>query len=399
MKRFYLVIACIAAASCSLLSPDSPDYTKTSVFEDSNLQRLARMFAELPLETEHLKEVHDAVEASSGQGYDEEYTMDCILAEPGSGVGSSKALTKAAGYTNPLRNLIREYYDSHPATRASTDEMMDRLAASGYQVYWPYSENWDGETFPLITFDPGYGAESNYGYYVSLLEDGTRKIDSVYVDERVAMKRPVWVLNSNSDSGFSPVDLFSTMLPTRSAKGEIQPSPACTDSSQSRSSAALSTTRYRKLMMKSFKMLRHYDSWFRGASEFICKIGSVEGFNASTEAELKLYSPSVTDFVIVVQRKYLGKELPFESLLVSDFSEQLDKLAFLVTEDDGGTRTNWRCQASVKIQSKTYGFDIDIPYNEKDDIVWRGQLSKQFFEEQDLVSGRFGDVIITFELE
>lgn len=266
-------------------------------------------------------------------------------------------------------------------------------------MYWPYSENWDGETFPLITFDPGYGAESNYGYSVSFLEDGTRKIDSVYVDERVAMKRPVWVLNSNSDSGFSPVDLFSTMLPTRGEERGIQPLPACSDSSQSRTTAATSGTRYRKLMMKSFKMLRHYDSWFRGASEFICKIGSVEGFTASTEAELKLYSPSVTDFVIVVKRKYLGKELPFESLLVSDFSEQLDKLAFLVTEDDGGTRTNWRCQASVKIQSKTYGFDIDIPYNEKDDIVWRGQLSKQFFEEQDLVSGRFGDVIITFELE
>lgn len=150
MKLFYLIIVCVAAASCSLLSPDSPDNTKTSVFEDTNLQRLARMFAELPMEAAHLQEVHDAVSASSGQGYDEEYTMDCLLAEPGSGVGSirvrdvtgagagkagsnagtktgagsGRAGTKATNYGNPLRNLIREYYEAHPETKASADEMI-----------------------------------------------------------------------------------------------------------------------------------------------------------------------------------------------------------------------------------------------------------------------------------
>ena len=51
------------------------------------------------------------------------------------------------------------------------------------------------------------------------------------------------------------------------------------------------------------------------------------------------------------------------------------------------------------IKSKSYGFDVDIPYNEKDDIVWRGQLSARYFEEEDVVSGRFGDVIVNFELD
>ena len=152
-------------------------------------------------------------------------------------------------------------------------------------------------------------------------------------------------------------------------------------------------------MLRSFKMLRNYDSWFGGASEFWIKVGSVEGFNASTEAELKLFSPSVTDFMIVVKRRDVGKEMPYEAIMVSDFSTQLDKIAFLVVEDDGGTRTGWKCEASVKIQSKTYGVSLDIPYNEKDDIVWRGQLSARFFEEEDIVTGRFGDVICSFELE
>ena len=44
------------------------------------------------------------------------------------------------------------------------------------------------------------------------------------------------------------------------------------------------------------------DSWFAGASEFFVKIGSVEDFTAVTEAELQLYNPLVTDFMIVVKR-------------------------------------------------------------------------------------------------
>ena len=383
MKRILFLLFLLPAASCSLIDPDErmvPDK-----IEDRNLQRLARMFAELPMDDGHLREVYDAVEASSGSGYDEEYTMERLLKEPGSGVGtqSVRVQTKASReYGNPLRNLIREYYEAHPVTKASVEDMIEQLASSDYQLYWPYSEDWDGETFPIITFDPGYGAESNYGYAVSYLEDGTRQIDSVYVDESVAMQRPVWVLNSNRDSGFSPVDLFSTVFPSRGASTRVE-----------------TASRQRVLKMKGFKMLRNYDSWFGGASEFWVKCGSVEGFSASTEAELKLYSPSVTDFMIVVKRKYLNKELPFDVILVSDFSQQLDKVAFLVTEDDGGTRTSWKCQAAVKIQGKSYGIDLDLPFNEKDDIVWRGQLSARYFEREDIVTGQFGDVRITFELD
>ena len=120
---------------------------------------------------------------------------------------------------------------------------------------------------------------------------------------------------------------------------------------------------------------------------------------ASTDAELALYYPSITDLVIVVKRKYVDVELPYDAILMTDFTSQQDKLAFLLTEDDGGTNTSWKCSATVKYQSKAYGFDIDIPYKDKDDIVWRGQLDADFFREEDIVSARFGDVILKFSLE
>ena len=386
--RYHILILALLLPSCTALVNDRPE-KDTPGNIDLSLKGLARMFAELPLGPEHLIEVYDAVGSSSGNGYDEEYTIDAIISNPGAGVGDALGSKAGAGYGNPLRNLIQGYLqgkveESGLATKAgeSTEELtrslMERLSASGYQLYWPYSEDWDGKTFPIITFDPGFGAESNYGYQISYDSEGYKVVDSDYVDEAVAKRRPVWVLNSNTDSGFTPLELFA---PGGALRG---PSTA---------------SRPRRLMMKSFTMMRNFDSWFGGASEFWIKVGSVEGFNASSEAELKLYTPSVTDFIIVVKRKYVGKELPFEAILVSDVTPQLDKLAFLVTEDDGGTRTTWKCDIAVKIQSKAYGITVDIPFNEKDDIVWRGRLSRSFFEEEDVVTARFGDVKISFELD
>ena len=378
--KYIRFIPALLLVSCTgtIEAPGIPEPEPAATEVDFSPAGLARLFSALPLEKEHLEEVFDAVGSSCGNGYDEEYTMSCLIDEPGRGVGE-KPGTRAGkpSYRKPLRDLIRDHLNGSARTRAGAEDLLAALAKTDFQLYWPYSSDWDGESFPVITFDPGSGLETNYGYEVSVGPDGARIVDSVYVDEALAMKRPVWVFNSNSDAAFRPLKAPDTSF--------FDP-------------AAAPAGRQRRLLLKSFKMLRNYDSWFGGASEFWVRVGSVEGFNATTDEELKLYYPSVTDFMIVVRRRDLGKDLPYEALLVSDFTPQLDKLAFLLVEDDGGSRTQWKAEVAVKIQSKSYGVSIDIPYNEKDDIVWRGQLSARFFEEEDVVTGRFGDVVCSFEL-
>ena len=144
-------------------------------------------------------------------------------------------------------------------------------------------------------------------------------------------------------------------------------------------------------------MLRNYDNWLEGGSEFIIKCGSVNGFKASKEEDLAKYSPSVTDCMVVVKRKQLGLTLPLGVVLLTDFTEQMENIAFLITEDDGGTVTQWKCEAMVKYNSKSYGFNLDIPYRSKDDIVWRGQLSRDYLTGGRYTYSRLGDVEVTFE--
>lgn len=395
-----------------------------------SLEEFAGILSALPMDRSHLGEVFDAVCASSENGYDEEYMLADLVGSPGAGVGDGVFRSKAAPrYDRPLRDLLSDYFEANPSavpTRAGSSEACLRmLEESDMQIYWPYSEDWDGEAFPIITFDPGDGSEYNYGYQAVRGEDGSVEIQSVYVDEQVAMSRPVWVINNNDDSHLVPVQsafldgagaaalMVDASSPEMQAFSGVQASSEAWASSGEQAlthvvrtataDAAASVQGSEgdvpgdRLYIRSLKMLRNYDSWFGGASEFVIKCGAVDGFRATSEEDLSKYRPSVTDCVVVVKRRQLGMSVPLGILLLTDYTPQMENIAFLVTEDDGGKVENWKCEATVKWQSKSYGFTLNIPYRDRDDIVWRGQLSRSFFERGSIVTDRFGDVEITFE--
>lgn len=367
---------------------DLPGMAEDSLF---TLSDVAKILSDLPLQEEHLAEVHDAVSSSSGNGYDEEYLLNDLFHAPGAGVGDEGKGTKASGYKTPLRDLFADYLADRYGTKAGAADVeryLNALSESDMQIYWPYSDTWDGRSYPIVTFDPGYGSESNYGYEIRIDAGGAHVVDSVLVTEQVAMERPVWVINRNDDAAYTPLELFAEQEGTTKA-GKT---PAAGDGGKEYI-----------LSIRDFKMLRNYDSWFGGASEFFVKIGAVDGFKATKDEDLKNYSPSLTDFMIVVKRSQTGKKVPFNAVLLTNFTEQMEKVAFMVIEDDGGTTTSWKCSAVVKYNSKQYGFELEIPYKDKDDVVWRGQLTRNFFQEVfdkggGTLTGRFGDVEITFAL-
>ena len=416
------------------------------------LDRVAAMLSELPLEPEHYREVHSAVESSSGNGYDEEYTMSDLFASPGKGVGDSetKAMAVSKAYGRPLRDLIREHVRASVATKSvgagradsndsrsgnsdtsssgagigdsgfgdDADAYLAALESSDVQIYWPYSENWDGQSEPVFTFDPGDDSDVNIGYKVVRQPDGSSRVEEVEVDEAFAEKNPVWVVNRNSDCGFTSLEIMRREHPEwdngggaliiggkrvasqRNVTGFAMVQSASGQGLEDNAATAVKSggSGLKTLVLKEFTMKRNYDCWFAGGSEFFIKAGSVNDFFASTEAELRLYTPQVTDFMVVVKRKQKGQPLPFNTVIVSDWSEQLTQVAFMITEDDGGTLDQWKCSAVVKIKSKSYGFDISLPFNSRDDIVWRGQLSRRYIDATSNLVGHFGDVDITFEV-
>lgn len=371
------------------------------------LSSVARLLASLPIGVEQMAEVHDAAGNSVSNGYDEEYMMKNLFSCPGSGVGDDVTKAPSDAYGTTMRDLLRQSFAATKAGNAGggidgghgggvdggagggigggaggfSDITEEMLVESDIQIYWPYSELWDGETLPIITYNPGGGAVESDGWMLSRRSDGTLAGVPVRVDEQTAVHNPVWVVNRNDDSGYLTVDMLRR-------SGDILP----------QSTKAPVSSDVKTLILKDFTMLRNYDSWLAGASEFWVKIGSLENFYARTEEELKIYEPLVTDFMIVVRRDELGVKRPFNAVLVSDWTPALSSCALMITEDDGGTMTVWSATAVVKVNSKSYGIDLSIPFHRHDDIVWRGSLSYRYITASSNLTGHFGDVEMTFEV-
>lgn len=377
MKKYLLLCFLVQVLACERLDDNSSDRTdiETPAYA-ATLTEVAELFSTLPIGSGQMAEVADAVRASSVNGYDEEYTMKNLFESPGAGVGDEA--TKGSGtYEEPLRDLVRAAAEQRYATKgsASAEDFLEMLSSSDIQIYWPYSDLWDGKTLPVITSDPMDDALRNVGYTL----DGRE----VVVDEEMAKRRPVWVINGNRDAAYKTLELLRREDPDWGSGG---------------GTVLVKSGGLRTLVLKSFRANRNYDSWFSGASEFFVKCGSVDGFNARTEAELAVYSPTITDFMIVVRRSELGETLPFNAILVSEWTDSIESCAFLVVEDDGGSRTSWKCSAAVKYNSKTYGFDIEIPLYTKDDICWRGQLTSSFIEKYSGKEVAFGNLDLVLEL-
>ena len=397
----------LAAASCEYLdnNPDKHAGKTDSTYVD--LDDVAKLLASIPMEASHLGEVYDAVSSSSGNGYDEEYTMRDLFERPGSGVGDVSTKTGEA-YERPLRDLIKEQLMNSAMTKSENidpDRFLAELMSSDIQIYWPYSETWDNSKMPIITFDPEDGSEKNIGYRLVQDDDGLRRVEKVLVDEDVAKVDPVWVINRNSDAGYATLEMLRREDPEwGEGGGTIIVRPSAVDMlERTKASGPV-----KALVLKNFTMNRNYDPWFAGASEFFVKTGYIEDLTARTEAELRLYDPMVTDFMIVVKRSQMGLPQDFNAILMSDWAqwsidsdgnkEGIDWFAFMITEDDGGTRTEWTTKAKVYVESKSYGFEITLPLNSRDDVVWRGRLSSRWLEANDDLEASFGDVDLTFEV-
>ena len=398
IRHYFLaaILPVAGLASCEELDDSIQKHVNQETYVE--LDEVAELFAGIPIQKEHLQEVYDAVSASSGNGYDEEYTMNMLFESPGSGVGDDPSTKSSDKYRQPLRSLIEQQVLSGAtkSTGGISDprRWLDELMSSDIQIYWPYSEEWDGETMPIITFDPEDDSEVNIGYRIYEDENGVRSVEEVVVDEQMAIEMPVWVINRNSDASYKTLEMLIKEHPDWGEGGGnivIQPSSASKPVTKSEEV-------YKSLMLKDFKMRDHYDYWFAGASEFFVKIGYVEDFTATTEAELRLYNPKVTDFMIVVKRGKVGCRLPMNIVMITDWSEQMSHCAFMIMEDDGGFRENWKCTALVRISSRSYGIELDIPLRSWDDIVWRGRLAWSWLQANSGKSSRYGDVELTFDV-
>ena len=153
MKRtiFYALIASLSLCLFACSNTDEPMTTQSTsdgsdkiVYDDS--KAIADLMTSIPLTEEIVNEVFSAVTNGIENGIEESYYFADVLSE------SAKSATRSTNSESKLGAEIRRILNTTPSN-SNIDN--DILEFGDYQIYWPYSEDWDGKTKPVITFCSG----------------------------------------------------------------------------------------------------------------------------------------------------------------------------------------------------------------------------------------------------
>jgi len=167
--------------------------TAQQLEQRENLKSIALIVANIATSRELFHEIHKGVNVSLDVGLDEQFRFKDILYPTESKIQALKA-SEVGQFGIKFRDAIRAN-----RTKSTLQEDLEAfILREDVQIYWPYSEYWDGIEEPVITFHPiEEDAYENTGFRTVFMPDGSTRIDTIIVDEAFAIENPVWIINFN----------------------------------------------------------------------------------------------------------------------------------------------------------------------------------------------------------
>ncbi|MDR0749833.1 MAG: hypothetical protein LBF62_09715 [Tannerellaceae bacterium] len=232
---------------------------------DIKLQTTARLLSGI-VNADVAKEIKRGVEKSLSYGLDEEVRFIEIIQPQNAKVNK---FSGANLLTGNLKETICNIGKSSLASVPFTGNDMESFLCKGdVQIYWPYSENWDGKEIPVITYGRYDGEDDDVSDVVAYRRTkdsfGKEKIESLIVNEEYAKKHPVWVINRNNIPYSDLPDFNDNMFEKNGVWFYSEKANAVSSSEVSlRASSSASVFK-----LVSVKCTKQYDSWIAGGSEF-----------------------------------------------------------------------------------------------------------------------------------
>ncbi|MDE5585068.1 MAG: hypothetical protein K2I92_01865 [Muribaculaceae bacterium] len=326
------------------------------------------------------KRIHMAVKRSLSMGLDEIYYLKeyASLSPSSNKVFQEEPSEVSRKFRLDFQKSNLEY-NSENSTQ-TTQQAVNLFNHERLEIYWPYSDNWDGVTTPVVAYAPkSLSALHTIGYIYTKMGVPTQ----VRVDEAYCQQHPVWLI-TESETPYSLLPNF--------AKGETVSSDGiyyspCSGSSFSPtvpidSIRMTDITTIITLRLGTVRSEKNHDSWIAGGSEYLFSFASLDNANLRNEADTVNCSRTICKTKISFTRKEIDKKTTKElkSVVVSDWQKNLDNIAMtLVEEDPGGSKKEpYEAKLTVTYKGQTYGFDISIPRTNLDDHLAERIYSRRF---------------------
>jgi hypothetical protein len=327
----------------------------------NKLESVAQIVCHTAENISDCEEVKSGVDANIYYGQDEELRFRDILSPK-----ESKFLKSASTIVNFSNKLSDAFIGNNlKSANVEGDDLETFVLNNNVQVYWPYSEDWDGVELPTITFNPLLPIDENIGFKKVFLSDGSYIIDTVIVNEKYCMNHPVWIINQNeSDYGDIP-----TFINNEFKSGNI----TYLQSNPNLKSALVddynNSNKIYEIQVGEVKCTKQYDFIWNGGSDIYFKmIGSKQDGTNSAIAD---YSGNI------LSAKFKRKEIrkknwkSYFTAINPDWSNSELDNGFIVYENDGGDKEKeFKGKLSFEISKVKVGCDFEFKYGKRDEKIY-----------------------------
>ncbi|MDR0748985.1 MAG: hypothetical protein LBF62_05390 [Tannerellaceae bacterium] len=380
-KMLFLFVIC-SVFSCSNEGDDlasnveKQDYPAKESSEEANFKFITDFLSGIVHDDDIVKEVKAGVETSLLYGLDEELRFREILKSDDNKLRSaSKSL---------LAEKLEEAFGNIGKTKSATealngDELETFVLNDNVQIYWPYSERWDGKEIPFVTYAPtdkdADDVTDVMAYRKIVNPDGTSRIESRMVNEAYAKEHPVWIINKN--------EMDYEELPDFKAgefekNGRLFVSDLLPDARNNKTLRA--RTPLVVFYLGKLTVTTQHDSWIAGGSEFEFTNAQPLAPGYTTTGNTKVWSNwsrgQISD----------GITKGIWQVLNMDWTVEQVQNGLKVVETDDGKSTAWKLDLGVKLANdKGLGFTVSasIPFNNNDDEIYEKILMRSYMTDSE----------------
>lgn len=337
--------------------------------------------------------VHRAVTKAIAHGLDEvlflkEYSAQSIL--------SNKISTETPSETSTKFSKICEDQDLYGNNSLTTSDYLSQptrnslLINDNLQIYWPYSENWDGETAPAIVYAPENINDLSATGYIPT--GNGNELKTVTVTEDFCEKYPVWIINE-SETPLSKLPNFNKGE-NISSDGICYPQSITTsDYPVSYSSSQNTVNTWQAISMQ---VKRQYDTWTGGGSEIVIQVAY---------PIMPGYAAGASRYEIQFKRKDIKKKrwkTLSDVYLNTNWRPEQKNNFLLITESDPNGR-NIDIPVSLQYSDKENGISGSVSTTLRmrgnDEEIARLSIDRDFMLQRDIMSFDEGNVSINMPIK
>ena len=291
-----------------------------------------------------VKTMNEVAIASSIIGLDESIYLDEVMAE-------ENPTTKSSVTSN--NKIIKDFIlDNITSNKTKSTEDVT-MVINNIEIYWPYSEDWDGVSQPVVVINKNSDeqfieADKVYAYKLTPNQGGTGyDVETIIVDEEYALKNPVWVINESDVT----LEEITNLKNGKFSENSYLPRTKSSDMVCELNATKITST-------------EQHDVWINGASDYQI-FWLHEDHTLQDSIKVNISSK------IKITRKQIRNATPVSVNFTGNFDwnkeQRYNRLK--VIEIDTGGNTEIPIKLSAEIKGVTVSLETTIPIKENDDMI------------------------------